>query len=194
MDLTESRVERMMLSVGSNRLRITDCRPQTDRRRLQAHHSELGFNLLELVMVVLIISLALGISYPALSRGTATFHLRSTGRDILNTLRYAREKAITEQGNMKVTVDPQNQKVILSDEVGNNGRVYTLPHDVKIGQVFMEGQEVKEGPLVIHFVTNGSSENAEIHLVSSKGGVIKVVTDPITGGARIQTPQGENVP
>jgi Tfp pilus assembly protein FimT len=146
------------------------------------------------VMVVLIISLALGISYPSLSRGTATFHLRATGRDVLNALRYAREKAITEQKSMKVTVDPQTQKVILSDELGDGVRVYTMPRDVRIQQISSAGQEVKDGPLVIHFMTNGSSENAEIAFMSSKGGVIRVVTDPITGGARVQTPQGDNVP
>jgi Tfp pilus assembly protein FimT len=140
-------------------------------------------------MVILIVSLALGISYPALSRGTAAFHLRATGRDILNTLRYAREKAITEQKIMKVTVDPAAQKIILSDEVGDGSRVYVLPPDIRIQQVFLVGQELRDVPLVIRFMTNGSSESAEILLMSNKGGMIKVVTDPLIGGARVQTTQ-----
>ena len=153
-----------------------------------------GVTLIELVMVMLIIGLALGVTYPALSRGTAAFHLRAAGRDILNTLRYAREKAITEQQSMRVMVDPQGQRVILTDDVGDGARVYTLPHDVRIRQMFLGAQEVRDRPLIIRFMTNGSCENAQVVLVSDKGGVVKVVTDPISGGARVQTAQGENVP
>jgi prepilin-type N-terminal cleavage/methylation domain-containing protein len=155
---------------------------------------EAGFNLLELMLVIVIMGFAVAVSYPALSRGTAAFHLRATGREILNTLRYAREKAITEQKSMLVTVDRETQRVILSDEVGDGARSYYPPRDVRIQQVFLAGQELREEPLTIRFMTNGSCEIAEILLMSDKGGVLKVVTDPLTGGARVQTTQGENVP
>ncbi len=155
---------------------------------------EEGVTLLELVIVIFVMALAMGVSYPMLSRGTAAFHLRATGRDVLNTLRYAREKAITQQQRMLITVDMEAQKVVLSDELGDGSRVLTLPRDVRIHQVFLAGQELRNVPLVIHFMTNGSSENAEIVLMSDKGGTVRVVTDPITGGARVLTSQRENVP
>jgi Tfp pilus assembly protein FimT len=139
-------------------------------------------------------ALALGVSYPMLSRGTAAFHLRAAGRDVLNTLRYAREKAITEQQSMKITVDPQAQRVVLSDEVGDGARTYTFPPDVRIQQVLLGKGELRDGPLVVRFMTNGSCDDAEIVLMSSKGGVIRVITDPITGGARVQTGQRESIP
>ncbi len=151
-----------------------------------------GMTLIELIMVMLIIGLALAVSFPSLSRGTSAFHLRATARDVLNTLRYAREKAITEQQSMRITVNPQEQKVILTDDVGDGARVYTPPHDVKIQQVFLDGEEVRDGPLVIRFMTNGSCPQAQIVLVSDKGGVVRVVTDPISGGARVQIGQKEN--
>ncbi len=183
-----------MSRAGSNRLRIAECGLRKGNLSFSIRNLKAGFSLIELIMVILLISLALGVSYPALSRGTAAFHLRATGRDILNTLRYAREKAITEQTTMKVTVDPAAQKVILSDEVGNGSRVYNLPLDVRIQQVSLAGQELRDLPLVIRFMTNGSCEDAEIQLVSNKGGTIKIVTDPIIGGARILTSSGENAP
>ena len=151
-----------------------------------------GVTLIELVMVMLIIGLALAVSFPSLSRGTSAFHLRAAARDVLNTLRYAREKAITEQVSMRITVDPKEQKVILTDDVGDGARVYTPPHDVRIQQVFLGGQEVRDEPLVIRFMTNGSCPEAQIVLTSDKGGVVRVVTDPISGGARVQSAQREN--
>lgn len=151
-----------------------------------------GFTLLELVIVILVIVLAVGISYPALTHGSAIFQLRAAGRDVLNTFRYAREKAITEQRRLMVVVDPETQKVVLSDEFGDGARTLAMPHHVRIERVVLEEHELMQGPLVVHFLPNGSSENAEIVLRSDSGAVLHIVTDPITGGARIFTGQGAN--
>lgn len=151
-----------------------------------------GFTLLELVIVILVIVLAVGISYPALTHGTAMFQLRAAGRDVLNTFRYAREKAITEQKRLMVVVDRETQKVVLSDEFGDGARTLAMPHHIRIERVVLEGHELTQGPLVVHFLPNGSSENAEIVLGSDSGAVLRIVTDPITGGARVFTGQGAN--
>jgi prepilin-type N-terminal cleavage/methylation domain-containing protein len=144
-----------------------------------------GFTLLELVLVLLIIGMALAVTYPSLSRGTAAFHLRATGRDILNTLRFAREKAITEQVYMLVVADREKQTVQLSDALGGGLRSYPLPDDVRIIRLLLGGIELPEGPLMIRFMTNGSCEAAEIVLQSRSGSVLRVVTDPLGGGARV---------
>ena len=82
----------------------------------QSHQK--GFTLLELVVVLVVIALAIAISYPSLSRGTSALHLRSVGRDVLNSLRYARERAITEQTVMRVTVNKGERKITLTDDYG----------------------------------------------------------------------------
>ncbi len=151
-----------------------------------------GFTLLELIMVVLIIALVLTVSIPSLSRGSASIHLRSTARDVLNTFRYAREKAVTEQVGMKVTVDREKQTLVLTDDLGDGSRTYTMPKDVKIQHIALGGTEIMQGPLTIRFLPNGSSESAEILLKSDSGSILRIVSDPITGGARIETGSGEN--
>ena len=150
-----------------------------------------GFTLLELIIVVLVIALALGVSYPALTHGSAIFQLRAAGRELVNTFRYAREKSITEQRRLMVVVDREQQKVILSDEFGGDARTLAMPNHVKIERVALEGRELIEGPLAVHFLPNGSSESAEIVLGSDSGSVLRIVTDPITGGARVAAGQGE---
>jgi general secretion pathway protein H len=144
-----------------------------------------GFTLLELIMVIVVIALGIAISFPALSRGTAALHLRSAGRDVLNVLRYAREKAITEQREMRFVAEKQGRQVILTDELGEGGRSYALPRDVVVDSVFAGSEETREGPLVIRFLPNGSSTPATIVLKSDAGGYLRIVTDPITGGARL---------
>ncbi len=153
------------------------------------HSRQRGFSLLELVLVLVVMGLAVAVSYPALSRGTASLHLRSAGRDVYNCLRYARERAITEQAGMKVVVDMTTQKVVLTDEFGAGARTFALPSDVRIRRLSLAGREIQEGPLEMHFLPNGSSTNAEIVLESGTGAVLRIVTDPITGGARILSGQ-----
>jgi type II secretion system protein H len=148
-----------------------------------------GFSLLELVIVLLIIGLVAGVSYPSLRRGTTAFHLRATGRDVLNHLRYAREKAITEQKEMTVTIDRDTQTVILSDTAGEDRKVLTLPKDVKIVEMKSVEQEITVGQLVTRFLPNGSAENTEIVLKADNGGEIRLLVDPVTGGSRIQLGQ-----
>ena len=150
-----------------------------------------GFTLLELIIVVVVIALVLTVSYPSLSRGSAAIKLRSTGRDVLNTFRYAREKAVTEQVGMRVTVDREKQELVLSDDLGDGSRRYALPEGVKIQRMIQGGTEVAEGPMVVRFLPNGSAEDAEVFLQSKTGAYLRVVTDPITGGARVDQGPGE---
>ena len=147
--------------------------------------SSVGFTLIELVVVLVIMGLALGVSYPMMSRGTTAFHMRATGRDIVNAIRYAREKAITEQVEMRIVVDRETQKVTLSDAVGGGERSYQMPYDVRIERMSLSGQQALDGPLVLRFLPNGSSESAEIFIRSKRGGLLRIQTDPLTGGARI---------
>jgi prepilin-type N-terminal cleavage/methylation domain-containing protein len=153
-----------------------------------------GFTLLELLIVVLVIALVLALSYPSLSRGSTALHLRATGRDILNTFRYAREKAVTEQAGMMVTVDREKQELVLSDNLGDGSRKYMLPRDVRIQRIAMGGSEIMEGPLVVRFLPNGSSDSAEVLLKSDAGAFLRIISDPITGGARIESVKGANLP
>lgn len=156
------------------------------------HSRDRGFTLLELLIVVFVITLVMALSYPALSRGSTSLHLRSAGRDVLNVFRYARERAVTEQVRMKVTLDPAVQQVQLSDELGAGSRSYSLPRDVRIHALVFAGEAVAEGPIVVRYLPNGSSESAEVVLRAETGASLRVITDPITGGARIEAGTGGN--
>ncbi len=153
-----------------------------------------GFSLLEVVIVILIMSLAMAVTYPVMSRGSTSLHLRASGRDLLNLMRYAREKAITEQTGMMMVADPSTNRITLTDVMGQGAHSLILPKDVRIQRLSLNGMEVTNGPLLVRFLTNGSSENAEVQLRADNGAVLRVFTDPITGGARIQLGSGEVSP
>ena len=150
------------------------------------NRAEAGFTLLELIVVVLIIALVLGISYPSMSRGSSALHLRTTSRDILNTFRFAREKAISEQASMQLVINRRDQKIVLADILGESLRTYSLPTDVKIQRMAHSGGEVSDDVMTVRFLPNGSLENARIRLEADSGSLMQVISDPLGGGARIE--------
>ncbi len=155
-------------------------------RRTMKNSRAQGFTLLELLVVLVVLALVAAASYPSMSRAAAALHLRTAGRDVVNTFRYARQKAVTEQIRMKVTVDREKQQLVMSADLEDEGRTYLLPKDVKIQRVALAGNEIMGGPMVVRFLPNGSCDNSELLLQADKGAWIKVFTDPITGGARME--------
>ncbi len=87
---------------------------------------------------------------------------------------------------MQVVVDSQAQTVTMSTDVGENPRVYRLPGDVKVAGLTPEGEEGLQGPLIIRFLSNGSSDAAQILLKAESGAHLKVLLDPFIGSARVQ--------
>lgn len=152
---------------------------------------ERGFTLLEILITLLVIALVLAVSYPSLSRGTAVLSLRTTSRDILGALRYAREKAVTEQTAMRVTVDLGSQTVRMTNDFGEGNRQYVLPDTVRIRRVLLGGAEAHGDVSTVRFLPNGSSDAVEILIESKTGSFMRIVSDPLTGGACIQSGTGE---
>jgi general secretion pathway protein H len=153
---------------------------------------ETGFTVLEILLVVLVIALAMAVSYPSFSRGSARLHLQACSRDVLNTFRYAREQAVTEQTQMIVTVDKDNQELTLSNTLGDDPKTYTLPEDVRIVRIALGGDEVLDSTMTVRFLPNGGADSAEVLLSLESGAQLDVITDPLTGGARIESAQGTN--
>jgi general secretion pathway protein H len=155
--------------------------------------SQRGFTLLEIIITLTVITLVMAVAYPSLSRGTTTLSLRTTGRDILSILRYAREKAVTEQAGIRVLLDQDKQSVMLINDADNSTRTYSLPEKVKIQTVVVDGVEVDGGVSTVRFMPNGSSSAVEILVKSTTGAAMKIVSDPITGVASIQSVFGEDL-
>jgi prepilin-type N-terminal cleavage/methylation domain-containing protein len=152
-----------------------------------------GFTMLELLLVLVLITLVLAVVYPSLSRGSSAIRLRAAGRDIMNTFRYARDKAVTEQIGIKVAVDREKQKLILTNYLGDGARTYIMPGDIRIQHIALGGNEiVQDSGMIVRFLPNGSCDSAEVLLQNDKGAWLRVFTDPMTGGARMELGPVEN--
>jgi prepilin-type N-terminal cleavage/methylation domain-containing protein len=149
--------------------------------------SQSGFTLLELIVVTLIIILVLGISYPSMERGSTILNLQTASRDILNTFRFAREKAISEQTSMLLVINRSERRFELANIFGEPMRSYTLPRGINIQSVTRAGSEVQDNICAVRFAPNGNLENIGIRIVSENGSRrMQIISDPLGGGARIE--------
>ena len=148
---------------------------------------ESGITLLELILVLVIIALVLGVSYPSMSRGSSILNLNTASRDVLNTFRFARERAITEQTTMLLVIDRNGRKLELANVLGEPMRAYTLPDGINIQRMTRAGNEVKDDVMIVRFTPNGNLENVSIRLAANKGvSRMQIVSDPLFGGARVE--------
>jgi general secretion pathway protein H len=148
---------------------------------------ERGFTLIELIVVLVILAAAMAVSYPSFTRGSAAVALRASARDVLNTFRHAREKAVTEQIGLRLAIDRERGELVLADSAGREAGRYTLPGEVAIERLALGEREIHDGGMVVRFLPNGSFEGAQVVLRSRTGSRLRIVSDPARGGARIET-------
>src|SRR5262249_10729147 len=134
------------------------------KRRRPASAS--GFSLIELIVVLIIMGAATGITV-GLWKGLAGLHLKGSGRDVVTALRYARERAISQQMGMKVVFQLTEQRLFLMDEQGRPfRRPLQLNPDVRFRSVRIDGLDLRNRDLAgeLNFFPNGGSNRAEIVL------------------------------
>jgi len=150
-----------------------------------------GLTLLEIVIAVFLIAAAVAVSIPALTRGRASLNLHTAGRDVIAVMRYAREKAVTGMEEVRVVLEREKGTISLVSETGEGDRSTSLPRHVSFERFTFGREEVRQGPLLIRFLANGSAESAEILLRADNGAALIIVTDSITGVARAWRPGEE---
>ncbi len=137
-----------------------------------------GFTLLELVITLFVLALAVGVTLPAIGRGTDTLRGRSEVARFAALLRYAHEQSITTGRAHAVVVDPAAHRVTLV--AGND--------EVRATRGFPATLTIEATPppaLTVRFEPQGISSGAEFRLTSGSMRY-RVTVDPLTGRVRSQ--------
>lgn len=109
--------------------------------RRRHSHPQMGFSLIELIVVVGIIAVMAAVGLPAIGRYFRNYQIRNAAREVAAELQTARTKAIMKNVNwgvLFVTLSPTTYQYVLEDDPANPatrtlnilGPVRTLPGDV----------------------------------------------------------------
>jgi general secretion pathway protein H len=169
-----------------------------------------GFTLIELIIVLVLLSVATALVVPRLAGSLGRMNAESTARRISSALRFARSYAITEKipylaifdmdTNMLSVMACQMPDKTDSDEAdpddanpdnaeigGPQGpRVYVLSDGIRFKEgVPLDGETVTTGAFVMGFFPGGGTTGGKVILCDDKDRVFSVALDRIIGSVKI---------
>jgi prepilin-type N-terminal cleavage/methylation domain-containing protein len=135
----------------------------------------IGFTLIELIVVISLISSILFIAIPRFQNTILTDNTKKTSRWITAKIRNLKESAVREQKLYVLNVDMDSNSMWVThasmseDELQNASQnTYQLPDDVRVLEVeYPHDNKIEAGRADIYFYAKGYSDMAIIHIENS---------------------------
>src|SRR5215510_4348553 len=137
-----------------------------------------GVTLLELLIVMAILSLMVGVSFPAISSGLETIKLTSAADSLAAFLNGAYNRAERRQQVVALIVDPKANKLELYSNEPGFTRELVMPDGVTI--------EGDPEPRRVIVMPGGTPPAIAVQIVNRRGNRRVVRVDPMTGFPRIE--------
>jgi type II secretion system protein H len=163
-------------------------------RRTRSQTRRSAFTLLELVLVMLVITIAIAVVAPTLRGWSRGSHLRDTAEQIVTLTRLARTQAASTAQLHRVTIDPRNRRCVLSVQDGQQFNDFTSAMDgvVEIPDgVTVQMTDLQNAPReFVDFFPNGRIDTGRVRVSMDDGSEIVVECGTPTEGFRITTTGG----
>lgn len=155
----------------------------------QVNYSRDGVTLLEMLIVLVLVGLLVGITFPSVSAGIDSLRLSSAGDSIASFLNRMVNRAERRQQIMEISIlKEQNVIQVRSTEPGYE-RKLEMPDGIRILSVLPPLPVETDAPRRFVLYPGGAIPRFGVELVNSRGVRRIVRVDPITG-----VPQVEVVP
>jgi general secretion pathway protein H len=153
-----------------------------------------GFTMIELLVVLVIISLASAFVFPRLTAPMGNLTLKTATKKIAASLRFARSQAVSEKITRVGAFDFDNKRLIVftgnenhfagEDDMVSGEQsdiIYDFPEGIFLKKAAAGADEVNTGIFNIVFFPNGSSSGGEVVLSNISGKRFGIRVDFITG-------------
>jgi prepilin-type N-terminal cleavage/methylation domain-containing protein len=142
-----------------------------------------GVTLLELLIVMTIVALLAGLSYPSVSAGLDSMRLRSAGDQVASFLNVAMDRADRKQQVVEIRISPAENVLSARSADLSFDRQAVIPDFVRIAMIEPPVLNIAEQDVPRRFLIypGGTLPRIVIGLVSRDGRKRQVVVDPITG-------------
>ena len=145
-----------------------------------------GITLIEMLVVVTIIGLLAGISYPSVTAGIDSVRMRSATDSVSSMLSGAVDHAERRQQAVEIVISMKDNTIsLISNEPGFQ-RQLKLPDGVAIETLFPEIPD-EDGPRRIIVLPGGVAPGVGVQLVNRHGARRLVRLDPMTGFPRVES-------
>lgn len=150
-----------------------------------------GVTLIEMVVVVGLISLMVGISYPAITSGIDSLRLNAASNGVVSFLDYGLSRAERRQQAVEITISKADNSLEMRSAEPGFYRRLQMPDGVSIVQVFPvlpEDPGLKRNFLLY---PGGTVPPLGLQLINRRNVQRVVRVDPITGVPHVETPPVE---
>lgn len=150
-----------------------------------------GVTLIELLVVVGLISLMIGISFPAITSGIDSLRLNAAANGIVNFFDLGLSRAERRQQVVAITIlKSRNSLEMYSSDPGFT-RKLEMPEGVTISAVLPELEQQDDAPRTFLLYPGGTVPPFGVELVNRRNVQRIVRVDPITGVPRTESPHTE---
>lgn len=140
-----------------------------------------GITLIEMMIVVTIIALIAGVSYPSIASGLDALRLRSASNSILSLLNTALDRADRRQQAVEILISPKEEAIIARSVDPGFSRRVDLEDRIHITSI-LPAAEIDPGePRRFMLYPGGAVPRIAIEIASGEGHKRLVSVDPITG-------------
>jgi len=154
-------------------------------RRMPSCPTQAGVTLIEMMIVVGLIALIAGITFPSFSSGIDTLRLNQAASGVVSFFNEALNRAERRGQGVAITVfQARNTLVMQSAEPGFEKK-YELPQGVSIVKVLPE-LETEDGTRQFLLYPGGAVPRAGIEIANSRNARRMVRVDPITGVPQVE--------
>ncbi len=133
-----------------------------------------GFTLLELIVVLLLVSLALGIVAPRISVGTRKLSDYEFVMDVVKLLNRARLKAISRGSESIFFIDGANRKLGVDNIIDKK-----IPKNVDIYSKGLE--QLPNGSFGVRFFPDGSATSTHLEITFDEKRQYFIIVNPLSG-------------
>jgi prepilin-type N-terminal cleavage/methylation domain-containing protein len=148
-----------------------------------------GVTLIELLVVVSLISLMIGISFPAITSGVDSLRLNAATNSVVGFINTGLSRAERRQQVVEITIlKTENTLSMRSTDPGFT-RKLELPEGVSITHVLPELPQNPDAPRSFYLYPGGTVPRFGVALVNRRNVERIVRVDPITGVPEIEKPE-----
>jgi type II secretory pathway pseudopilin PulG len=139
-----------------------------------------------MLIVVALVGLLVGITFPAVSSGIDSLRLHSATSSVATLFNEALDRADRRQQVVEVTISKVDRSVLLrSTEPGFEKKI-ELPDGVTVQAILPELPQPEDGPRRFMLYPGGSVPQLGVELTNARNAHRIVQLDPITGVPRIE--------
>ena len=148
-----------------------------------ARPTERGVTLLEMLVVVGIVSILMGVSYPSISASVDSVRLATAADSTAAFLNSALNRAEQRHQVLELTISKRQNQLTLRSGDPSFLRKLELPTGIRIAEILPGGDEEAR---VFYLIPGGAAPRVGVRLVNARGAKRTVRVDPITGAPEIE--------